>query len=308
MGGWVPALNVLAAVLSDSSYAIIVGALLASWWLSGLAKARDQPAIDSTPISGVKLGRLLMTCTVVLIACHVVHPWFVASSMSGSTRFRATLDLVPTILSSTRQGGLWYTNSLALAVLLGTRLSREGRAIPTSKSIEIAGLCVLAATKAASSHASEEGDFTLAEISQFLHILATSLWAGAIVVSGLLIVPRLAALHAPSRLWNYGHQLSKTVTWALGVLVLSGLYTSWSDMHGAINTLWTTPWGKTLATKVAFVTVAALLGSLTRFRCLGRPATGSRATTMTNLLRAEAFVMVAVLCLSGFLANTNPGT
>ena len=307
MGSWVSALNVLAAILADSSYAIIVGALLASWWLSALAAVPNEPGGDAIAVSSVRLRRLLMTVLVVLILCHLAHPWFVAASMSGSTQFRETLSLVPTILTSTRQGGLWYTNSFALAILLGVRLFRKQRAPPAFMWIEAAGLCVLAATKAASSHASEEGDFTLAEISQFLHILATAVWAGAILVSGLLVVPRLSESDRTPELWSYGRQLSKTVTWALGILVLSGLITSWTDMHGAISSLWTSPWGKTLVTKVAFVAAAALLGSLTRFRCLGHPPTSGRAVTMTKLLRFEAAVMVAILCISGLLANTNPG-
>jgi copper resistance protein D len=234
-----------------------------------------------------------------------VRPWFVASSMSGATQFREALALVPTILTATRQGGLWYANSLALALLAAAQFFGSGRAASAATRIEIAALCVLASTKAASSHASEEGDFTLAEISQFLHLLATSIWAGAIVVSGLLVVPRLAALAGASALWSYGSRLSKTVTWALGVLVLSGLYTSWRDMHGTISPLWTTPWGRILAAKGVLVALAVFLGSLTRFRCLGRPATSKRAAAMRNLMRSEAAVMAVILCLSGVLANTS---
>lgn len=297
----VTALTVTAAVLWDSSYALIVGALLSACWL------RAIPAEQSLAIPGFHLRRLAATCLAVLIVCHLVRPWLVASSMSGSTRFGETLALVPTILSSTRQGGLWYANSVALVVLLAARLFSRGSVTSAAIWIDIPALCVLAATKAASSHASEEGDFTLAEISQLLHILATSIWAGAIVVSGLLVVPRLAVLDTTSTLWRYGSQLSKTVTWALAALVLSGLYTSWRDMHGEIHTLWTGAWGRILLVKGAFVGLAALLGSLTRFRCLRRPATGNRAMMMTRLMRWEAAVMGVILFVSGLLANTNPG-
>lgn len=297
----VTALTVAAAVLWDSSYAVIVGALLSAWWL------RAIPAERSLAIPGFRLRRPAATCLAVLIVCHLVRPWLVASSMSGSTRFGETLALVPTILSSTRQGEIWYANSVALVILLAVYLISRGNGTSAPTWIAAAALCVLAATKAASSHASEEGDFTLAEMSQFLHILATSIWAGAIVVSGLLVVPRLAVLDTASTLWSYGSRLSKAVTWALAALVLSGLYTSWRDMHGEIHTLWTGAWGRTLLIKGAFVGLAALLGSLTRFCCLRRPATGSRAMTMTRLMRSEAAVMGVILCVSGLLANTNPG-
>jgi copper resistance protein D len=308
VGSPVPALNILVAVLADSGYALLIGALLAASWL-GVSADLGESAVNGVAADwGTRLHRLKIACVVVLVTAHLVRPWFVASSMSGATQFREVLALVPTILTSTRQGGLWYANSAALTMLVAAQFFRSGRGASAAAWIEIAALCALAASKAASSHASEEGDFTLAEISQFLHLLATSVWAGAIVVSGLFVVPRLAVLAGASALWIYGGRLSKTVTWALGVLVLSGLYISWRDMHGAITSLWTTSWGKILVTKAVFVAFAVLLGSLTRFRCLGHPPSGRRAYTMTKLIRSEAAVMAGILCLSGVLANTGTST
>jgi copper resistance protein D len=306
VGSPVPALNIVVSVLADSGYALLIGALLAAGWLGVAADLRESAVNRVAADWGARLRRLRIACLVVLVTAHFVRPWFVASSMSGVTQFREVLALVPTILTSTRQGGLWYANSAALTMLAVAQFLRRRGAFAAW--IEIAALCALAATKAASSHASEEGDFTLAEIFQFLHLLATSVWAGAIVVSGLFVVPRLAVLAGASALWTYGGRLSKTVTWALGVLVLSGLYISWRDMHGAITPLWTSSWGKILTTKAAFVAFAVLLGSLTRFRCLGRPPSGGRASTMTKLIRSEAAVMAGILCLSGVLANTATST
>ena len=303
----VPALGVLIAVLSDSSYAVIIGSSLAVLWLQAVAVSEFVDG-GLTPNFDTQLRRVWTVSASVLIICHLVRPWFVASTMSGSTSFVEVCGLIPTILSSTRQGGLWFANSAALAVLLAGRWVTGKWPLAIAAWIQIGALGVLAATKAASSHASEEGDFSLPEICQFLHLIATAVWSGSIIVSGLVVVPGLAASGKAPALWSYGRRLSKFVTWALGVLVLSGLYISWRDMHGALSGLWTSSWGKILITKVAFVGLAALLGSLTRFRCLGRPADSERATIMRNLLRAEAAVMVTILFISGLLANTNPGT
>jgi copper resistance protein D len=305
VGNPVPALNVLVTVLSDSSYAVIVGSLLATSWIEGVAVS--EHASVRVPNFEARLARVGTMSVAVLVVCHLMRPWFVASTMSGSTHFGEAFALIPTILSSTRQGGLWAANSVALAMLLTARLVPGKRSPVIALCIQMAALGVLAATKAASSHASEEGDVTLAEICQFVHLLATAVWAGAIIVSGLVVVPRFVAAGTTPALWNYGKRLSQFVTWALGVLVLSGLYVSWRDVHGTASALWTSSWGKILLTKGAFAGLAALLGSLTRFRCLGCPATSERAALMTNLLRSEAAVMAAILCISGLLANTNPG-
>jgi len=163
--GFVTALNILVAVSSNSSYALIVGSLLAGYWLHAVTGPRVKQVTAS--LAGPVMRRVGIMSLTVLIVCHLVRPWFVASSMSGSTEFRASLALVPTILSSTRQGGLWYTNSVALVVLFAAQSFIKARAPSIATWVEMTALCVLAATKAASTHASEEGDLSPAQISEF---------------------------------------------------------------------------------------------------------------------------------------------
>ncbi len=107
-------------------------------------------------------------------------------------------------------------------------------------------------------------------------------------------------------LWSYGKHLSQTVTWALVILLLSGLYVARGDMHGRFSVLWSSQWGTILLMKAALTGIAVLLGSSNRFRCLAHPASSDRAAIMAKLLRAEAFVMIAILCLSSILGNSNP--
>jgi copper resistance protein D len=290
----VPALQILLAILNDLSFALIVGTLLASAWLG-------KDAADST-----RLRRMSTVCLAVLLVCHLARPWFVASSMSGTTNFRQALDVVATVLTATRQGSLWYANSLVLAVLIAAQRRMKPRGTSPATGIAIAALVVLAATRAASSHASEAGDFSIAEISQFLHLVATSVWAGAIVVSAFLVVPQWPGFGA-STLWHYSRRLSQTVTWALAMLVLTGIYTTWRAIDGTVDVLWTRHWGRILLIKVSLVVLAALLGSLTRFRCVQRPPKNETAALMVRLLWCEALVMAVILAVSGLLANTNPG-
>lgn len=294
----VPALNILATILADSSYALLTGALLAHRWLRDLEATAEQE----------RLRRLALWLVTVMVVCHLTHPWFVASSMSGSTQFREVLALIPTILSATRQGWIWYTNSIAIAVLVALQFWSRGHHSSSRTWINIAALLVLAATKSASAHASEEGDFRWPEIAEFLHLLGTAIWAGAIVISGFLVVPHIAGQLGAKTLWIYGARLSRTVTWAVAILVLSGVYTAWRDMHQTPHLLWTSGWGQILLFKTSFVALALLLGAATRFRCLGRPAETLSAALMTKLMRSEAAVMIAILCISGLLANSSPSS
>jgi putative copper resistance protein D len=296
--GSVSALSILFAVLSDGAYALIVGCLLAMYWLSA---PREQPASTGAFPSRL-LQRWNLACCAVLIVSQIVRPWFVGASMSGSANFAGNLALIPDILSSTHQGKLWLIGSGALAVLLvSVLLNSNNRSAATLASA--GALFLLACTKAASGHASDDGDFTLAEFSMLLHVAGTAVWAGTIIVSGLLVLPRLAWFRDPAPLWSYGRLLSKTVTWALVAILLSGVYTSDRELSGTLNKLWGSGWGRVLMTKLAFILVALSLGAFTRFRCV-QP--GQKAALMVRLVRTEAAVMIVILCLSGKLANTPP--
>ncbi len=290
----VGALNIFFAVISDAGYALSCGCLLAILWLNDAA-------------GSVRLLRRIVLASVAgLIFVQAVRPWFVAASMSGSDGFTGNLTLIPDVLSSTHQGKVWFIGSFALVALLASMLF-AGRQIRAAAYWQFAvSLFVIGCAKAASGHAAGEGDFTLAEFSMLLHVAGTAVWAGTVIASGFIVVPGLAKLPDPQALWSYSRQLSRTVTWALMAILLSGIYNAWHQLQGSMGGLWSSGWGRILLAKIAFVSLALALGAITRFRCVQRPATSERAELMVRIMRAEAIVMIVILCLSGWLANTAP--
>lgn len=305
MTGLVFALNVFFTVLSDTAYAVFAGSLFAAFWLN----AADAPA--ESVASGAKivlrsLRRICIACLAGLILGQIVRPWFAAASMSGSGAFAANLALVPDILSSTHAGKVWYVGSLALVALVAATLFTGWQSGTPAGGPFAVSLILVGCAKAASGHASGEGDFTLPELSMLLHVAGTAVWAGTVVASGFIVVPGLAKRRDPHSLWSYARLLSKIVTWALLAILLSGIYTSNRELNGSLSGLWSSGWGRILMAKIAFVTLALVLGAITRFKCVRRPATSGRAELMVRLLRAEALVMIVILCFSGLLANTAP--
>jgi putative copper resistance protein D len=296
VNGPVLALNVLLVVLSDAAFALLVGCLLAAHWL-------DAAALKH---SSRMLRRLCLACVAAMILNHLVRPWFAGASMSGSSSFAGNLALIPDILSSTHLGKLWYINSAVLVALLAATLLAARETRPVVAWPFVVCLFLIAGTKASSGHAGNGGDFTLDEFSMFVHVLGTAVWAGTVVASGLLVIPHLAEFPDPKALWSYGNLLSRTVTWALLAIFVSAVYTSDRELNGALSGLWRSVWGKILMTKIAFVSLALVLGACTRFQCVQRSATSRRAALMVRLMRVEALVMIVVLALSGTLANTPP--
>jgi putative copper resistance protein D len=165
---------------------------------------------------------------------------------------------------------------------------------------------VIAFVKAASGHAADDGILTLTELCQFLHIVSTAVWAGAILVSGFLIAPRLFLSARIAALWSYSASLSKTVTWALATLVISGIYTSDRELNNSFAALRTSTWGRILIVKLIFVAATIVLGGMNRFLCINRPATRPRSILLKRMLLAEGVLMVFILCLSGLLGSTAP--
>jgi copper resistance protein D len=288
--GFVSFLNILCVFLSDASYALIVGVLLATRWTETIAGSDV-------------LGRPLRVLVGTLTLGQFVRLWFVAAGMSGSSGFQAALGFVPDVLTSTRQGKLWLTGSALILILAGAVLSRLKKVAPW---MVPAPLLLLAAVKAASGHPADEGDFTLTESSQFVHILATSVWAGAVIVSGWIVLPRIGRTTIPETIREYGMRLSAAVTWALVALLASGIYTADRELNGSLSGLWTSAWGGILLAKVAFVVTALALGAVNRYKGLKSPPTAQSVTLLARVLRAEAVVMAVILALSALLANTTP--
>ncbi len=300
MAGPVLPLTILFAALSDAAYAGVVGCLMAIRWL-------NDPAGDPNVGLSRSLTGVYLASVAALIVSHLVRPWFAAAGMSGSEGFAANLALVPAVLSSTHFGKVWYISSIALAALVFATLLAARRRRRVAVWLFVAALVLMAAAKAASGHASGNGDFTLAEFAMLLHVVSIAVWAGTVIASGLFVLPGLPAQASDfSALWRYGKHLSKAITWAVPAVFLSGICVSYRDLNGVLSGLWLSGWGKILIAKLTLVALALTLGALARFRCVQCPPAGDRAALMVRLVRTEAVVMVLILCISGVLANTAP--
>jgi len=292
-------LSAALSTLADTAYAALIGLLLARWWLSKATIPEPRILRRRGPI-------LALT---VYTAAHLCRPWFLAAGMSGSSAFHDNLILIPDILTGTHQGRLWFLDTVGL-LLVPCVLVLPRRRWFLAASASTAGILLIAFAKAASSHAGGDGDYTLTVLAQTLHILATAVWAGSILISGLVILPRLARVTSPEAIWRYGSYLSSAATISIGIVLLSGLFTGYRELTPTLSGLWTeiqtSAWGKILLTKIVVVLIALALGASSRFLCLGRACSHPRRRLFSRLLFAEAIAMIAILALSGLLGTTSP--
>lgn len=206
--------------------------------------------------------RMLVECLVLMGIAGVMLLLVRTGEMDEGTLPRVLADL-PLVLMHTHFGLVWSLHLLVLAAL-ACGCAFVSTAVPSRNwaACMLAGALMLAFTYSASSHASDSGDFTLAELNDWLHIVAASLWGGGIFVSALLIFPALRERQA--WLATVALRLSALSGAALALVLLTGFYNSARQLPGWEG-LFTTTYGRVLAVKLAVVGAMMLAGTWNRF-------------------------------------------
>jgi putative copper resistance protein D len=282
-------MSVLATALFDWSLALVSGALLAGYWLRGRAAlAGHIPRVRS---AAILMGIALLAQFYLMVAM-----------MTGQAGFAEVLHAAP-LVATTHAGGVALCSLAVVVLLLVADLVKWLRHTGV-----FAGLvALLLLFHAATGHAAVEGDFTGAELLQLLHLSGMALWTGGVIVSGLFVVPRLAA--AGERVdEGYLQALSRVSTYAVGVVLLSGGWKGWTGLNHQLGGLVHTGWGRILLAKLLFVTGSLALGALHRrwIRRCGGGWTQQQARTLGTTLRVEAVCLTVVIVLSAWLASVDP--
>jgi putative copper resistance protein D len=292
--------RVVASTLFDIAYMGAFGTLLAQHWLRPEA---------GTLMPSLRLTVWLRCCILLMCGTLLVQLWLLTATMSGTSGIISVIQLIPQVLFATRPGSVWIFQFVLAATLAAVIHLLADRLPNVTLWMAFGGLCLLGAARAASGHAAGQGDFTWAEGMQWLHIMGTAVWSGGVVVSGLLIVPRINLLLTSSALSDYGLRLSRTSTLALLSVLLSGAFNAYIGLGGSLPPLVHTTWGHLLTLKVCVVLTTIAVGGVNRLlltkRSIGNTSWPDR---FMHLLRVEAILMLLILCLSGWLANSPPAT
>jgi putative copper resistance protein D len=259
-----------------------------------------------------------------------------AAEMSGQP-LSAAFSVLPMVVSRTHLGHVWFIRITALTILsilaIGGGRHRESRPFILSM------LCLLglvAMTKSASGHGADAGDFSLAEMMDWLHLMAVSFWGGGILVLSAAILPELAGTGGPSAapLAGIAGRFSRLAGVAVGIIAITSLYNAWS-LVGSFGALFKAPYGWTVIAKAILFFLLICLGAFNRYvrvpflreraglpRFTARPAMGGISRVLGQRLgsaddsqfmhrfmgsiRTEAFLMVLVLLCASLLRHQIP--
>lgn len=305
--------QIVVAAAQDLLFALAAGALACGVLLSRGERTADTAGCLNPRLPGILAGlgsvRFGSLCALALACC--LYLWLEAAIMSGSS-FSMAAPAVGAVLTQSHFGLAWSIGCVGavVACLAGKREKRM------SWWIAALGMLLYVAGKAAASHAADAGDFTQREAIHVVHLAATALWAGSVIVAAPVVYfSRDAFATAPMEHDAFCTRLSHLATMALAVVIATGIYNAAQDMAHLKTPLLSALYGQVLILKLVFVTLAVLLGGCNRMIYLPRL---QRASTNPNaayrdaqrkfdrLLAVEAIVMVAVLIAAGVLGHTSP--
>ncbi|WP_158435125.1 CopD family protein [Nitrososphaera viennensis] len=151
----------------------------------------------------------------------------------------------------------------------------------------------------------------LATALDWAHFMAVSAWVGGLFYLALVFAP--ATRRSPRQLATALPRFSLVATVSLGVIGVTGIYMAWVHLH-ALDSLFSTPYGTSLATKLAAALPMVLLGAYHQLRLhreivvLARSGGQEYAATSRfgRTVKAEALVGIGVLLAASFLTITSP--
>lgn len=305
-------LDMLARALSFIGQAVLVGVMLFRWlvWHPALKSADLEDSLDDAAIVH---SRRAVWIAIGLTAAGAALTLLVQSALTDTT-IGGWL--------STRVGRIWIgrvATLIGLAVLaddlasVGRRKDRS--AIALSVAVGWLGLQLLFTTSLTSHSASVAAPPILPIAADWLHLLATALWAGGLVQLAFIVPPVARSLESEDRAWLW----LKTVVYfspiaaiGLGILIVSGGFMS--ALHiGEWQALLATAYGRAILFKLALAGAAMLIGAYNLFvvkpkldRAVDEPeAASTRAiqSRFRRLVAIEAGLALAVLASAGILTD-----
>lgn len=209
------------------------------------------------------------------------------------------------LLMSTSWGTSWVAAAVgSLVVAAGMLAARSGRNVgwwvATPAALLLAGFPGL------TGHASGADELrALALAFDGLHVWAAGAWMGGLALVLYLEARERSSGGAASLLPDLVPAFSPVAMASVALLVLTGLFASWSHLEG-LEALWTTSYGRILSLKLLLV--AAVLGFGARNFRLLTPLLGTDAgdRTMRRSAAVELAIAQIVLIVTAILVRTSP--
>jgi putative copper resistance protein D len=291
----------MASSLLDAAMAGLVGVLLARLWLNGIAADRSLFAA---------LSKTFLACSILLAITLPAQLWLMTAVMTGSSAPNVILPQLLDVQMHTHAGRVLLPVSVLSLCLLIIAAPRLSIARLKNTYLRIGVLLLILLCRSASGHAASDGNFTVSEFVQFVHLSSIAVWAGGVMIAGLVVLPHQQRIAPADHIAAFGRSLSTSSTIAVVIVILSGLYNAWRGLGTSLQPLVHTQWGALLLLKITFVLGALGLGATNRLMLNKDHDTFTMqdAQRFVTRVRFEAVIMIGILLISGLLAGSPPAT
>ncbi len=242
---------------------ICIGTLVCRLWILDVSAGAEFPS--QVEISG-RLWRLFSMGVAAIIACSVAD-LLVGTAEMSNTAIRSVFPALPAVILKTHFGRVWLIRMSGL-VLISVVASTAGRRRDSRAFLYfLIGVgAMIAMTESASGHAADAGDFSVAEIIDWLHLLGALVWGGGLYILSLVILPDMVKTgeYAAPDIAGVAVKFSRIAVIAAGTIFLTALYNAWAYV-GRIEALWGSPYGRTIAAKIVLFILLLILAAFNRY-------------------------------------------
>ena len=291
-------LHSIITFIDITALSTLVGVALCLFWTAQL-KGGDFP-----PTCVDILRRLLILCLIALVISSISNLVQRTTEMSG-LGITEIPPILTTVLFKTHYGKIGLVRSVGLGLALVVWF--VGRRHLNSRYVAAFLLCASAAiafSRSATSHAADLGDLSLQEFSDWIHLMASSLWSGALIAIAIVFRPSLIAedIQQHPIVSGIADRFYVLFGPVLSLLVLTGLYNTWIEV-GSFGVLVTTLYGRVLSAKIVLLFFLA-------FRYIAPPQHGPDESLFVmkflRRTRVEAIIILGVLLCAAILTHNIP--
>ena len=264
--------------------------------------ARGVPTSDASGRAR-RLGQSVLSLYAIAAAIRLYTQ---SVALNGASAALDTAALTRVVVHTTWGIG-WSAGVVGAALLLvGWAVSKRSVTIGTP--LALTGALGMVLSPALSGHAAASQQFIFSVTLDMLHVAASGLWLGGLLMVLFAGIPAMLRLpdgnqHAAvSALVNSFHPLA---LFCAPIAVLAGLGMSWIRL-GSLATLWPTTYGRTLLVKLALVGFVLAMGTYNSLRARRRLRSADADETGRFRLTGSAELAFAamVLVVTTFLVVT----
>ena len=187
-------------------------------------------------------------------------------------------SFLPAVLLKSHFGKVWMVRMFLLSLLGATAIMKSGGR--TGEGLAIMAGVFLLLTASLSGHAADSGDFSLAVLGDWLHLLAASAWIGGLFFLAFFL-RRGIMLPTSSTLITAAKRFSPLAGACVVLVLATGSYQIWQRV-GSLAALLQTPYGRLLLAKLVFVLLLLGLGAINRYHILPQLFQHPAAQLMTS--------------------------